>query len=331
MTTLIEKGDIYFFYRNKINVEQASSLDEVQRLYVVMAPDKDSAQRLMVVGKKRLPDIIPGKAKSTEREWLMVSTVSRSKALGRALAPVRYHTKTEGKQQQSEAIPAGAGRYALVKKDDSTRLAYKLNQPEKPGKAQRELGIGSQGSYVISVRNPDVQVKGFPDAKPRYPQRLKKRFVKERWLGIEDPQFLNYKNAQLLLIGAHKTVPSDENYLDGQPELFKRLGLDESKWPGEALAKGSFAKVSGAPRSRASSGDRSKGGERGGRSAMNAASAAGIAQALKGVDFPCSRKSLMDHAKQREANQHVLDVLADFPSRQFRSMSDVQKTLGEVR
>jgi hypothetical protein len=330
MAKLIEKGDIYFFYRNKIGLKKASGLDDIQRLYVVLAPDQDKSQRLLVVGKKRLPDIIPGKSKSTEREWLMVSTVSRSKSLGKALGPVQYNTKTEGKQRQSEAIPAGAGRYALVNKNGDSRLAYKLHKPKKTGKAQQALGIAGQASYVISVRNPDIQVKGFPDAKPRYPKHLKERFANERWLEIDDSQLLNYKNAQLVLIGAHKTIPLDEDYLKGgKPSLFKRLGLDKEKWPDEALSKGVFATVKEKLRSRASSGDRSKGGERGGRTA--AASASGIAHALKGVNFPCNRKSLMEHAKQREAKQAVLDVLAEFPARKFTSMGDVQKTLGEVR
>ncbi len=35
--------------------------------------------------------------------------------------------------EKGEAIPVGEGRYAIFERHDSTRLAYRLSSPGKPG------------------------------------------------------------------------------------------------------------------------------------------------------------------------------------------------------
>ncbi|MBS9402250.1 DUF2795 domain-containing protein [Halomonas sp. TRM85114] len=85
------------------------------------------------------------------------------------------------------------------------------------------------------------------------------------------------------------------------------------------------------PEAREPSGDRSKGGERGGKAARQTASAAGIAQALKGVDFPCRKADLVKQAKANDASDEIIEVLNAFPDRQYETMADIQKALGEVR
>lgn len=34
-----ERGEIFFFYRPKVNKEEAHSADDVQRLYIIMRPE----------------------------------------------------------------------------------------------------------------------------------------------------------------------------------------------------------------------------------------------------------------------------------------------------
>ncbi|RCV86976.1 DUF2795 domain-containing protein [Vreelandella rituensis] len=85
------------------------------------------------------------------------------------------------------------------------------------------------------------------------------------------------------------------------------------------------------PEAKPPEGDRSKGGKRGGKAATDTASAAGIAKALKGTDFPCSKDDLIKQAKANHAEHDVVEVLNDFPSRQYETMADVQKAVGEIR
>ena len=39
MSEVLERGDIFFFYRPRVGVEQVRSLDDVQRFFVVLRPD----------------------------------------------------------------------------------------------------------------------------------------------------------------------------------------------------------------------------------------------------------------------------------------------------
>ncbi|MHB0777478.1 DUF2795 domain-containing protein [Halomonas sp. WWR20] len=332
MATYVEKGDIYFFYRPKVNVEKIRGLDDVQRLHMVLVPDdeKDTA-RLFVVGKKRMPKIIKGKPQSTAREWMMNDMTGKPKEIGETLAPLEYETKTRGEQEQGEAIPVGEGRYAIFERHNSTRLAYRLSSPDKPGKAQQELAILAEASYIISVRNPAVDVPGFPDSKPNYPKRLQDKFADKRWIDIDDGQLLDYESAQFLLIGAHDALNEEDVTISGKPNLFKTLGLNKRDWPTQALEAGKLAQPQMKPEIHEPAGDRSKGGERGGKAARNTSSAAGVVHALKGVDFPCGKADLIKQAKANHAADEVMEVLDEFPRRQYETMADVQKAVGEVR
>lgn len=329
MSDTIESGDIYFFYRPKVDLDQPRGIDDVQRFFLVLVPDDDGKSRLFLVGRKRMPDIEPGESKSTEREWMMVTLVSTSGQIGKELGPITYETKTRGTREQAEAIPAGAGRYALYEKDGASRLGYKLTAPDSPSKVQKAFGIEAEANYVISVRNPSIDVSGFPDEKPDYPKALQKKFADERWIDVSDPALLDYENAQLVLIGADRSLDGIE--LSGESDLFGKLDLDKSAWPSDALEKGEWATAEYETASRPPSGDRSRGGERGGRRAIDAPSAAGIAKALKGIEFPSDRTVLVDHARQQDADDRILEVLEQLPSRKFSTMADVEKALSQIR
>ncbi|MCE8015542.1 DUF2795 domain-containing protein [Halomonas sp. MCCC 1A17488] len=331
MADHVEKGEIHFFYRPKVNTTTVQSLDDVQRLHVVLVPDDRETARLLLVGKKRLPEIVKGKPKSTAREWMMVDLTGKPKAIGEALAPLEYETRTRGEQEQGEAIPAGEGRYAIFERGNSSRLAYRLSRPGRPGKAQRELGILAEASFIISVRNPSLEVPGFPESKPNYPKRLQDKFADRRWIDVDDGRLLDYESVQLLLIGAHDDLGEEDVTISGKADLFRTLGLDRREWPTEALEGGDLARPHMQPESHAPAGDRSKGGERGGQAASSTASAAGIAQALKGVDFPCDKAALIHQAKTNRAAAEVIEVLNEFPRRRYDTMADVQRAVGELR
>lgn len=331
MADYVEKGDIYFFYRPKVNARKVESLDDVQRLHVVLVPDDHDTARLFLVGKKRMPEITKGKPKSTAREWMMIDMTGKPKEIGEALAPLEYETKTRGEQEQGEAIPVGEGLYTIFERDNSSRLAYRLTSPDSPGKAQAELGILAEASYIISVRNPSLDVPGFPQSKPSYPKRLQDKFADKRWIDIDDNTLLDYQNAQLLLIGAHDDLSEEQVSITGKGALFNTLGLNKREWPTEALEGGQLAEPQMQADTHEPKRDRSKGGERGGKAATGTSSAAGIAQALKGVDFPCGKAELIKHAKGNHASDEILKVLNEFPDRQYETMADIQKAVGEVR
>lgn len=331
MSEVIEKGDVYFFYRNKVDVERARSLKDIQRTYMILVPDgdKDNKGRMFVVGKKRMPKL--NGARSSAKEWIMNIMTGKPEKIGEELAPIEYETRTRGTRRISEALPVGEGRYALVKMEDRTELAYRLVNPEKPGKPQEEMQLKPEASYVISVRNPDIQVKGFPDERPGYPQSLKKLFAEKRWINVSKPELLDYENAQLVMIGARRNLDELDVKVSGKPGLFTHLGLDRKKWPTSALFEGEFAETREALAEREPAGDPSKGGRRGGREAVSSASAAGVAKALKGVDLPKKKATLVDYARDHGVDKEIVEILKALPDRKFNTMADVQKALAEVR
>lgn len=79
----------------------------------------------------------------------------------------------------------------------------------------REFEIKKEASYIISVKNPDIQVPGFAafsakDKRPHYPKYLKEKFSETRWIDVDNPKLMDNKNTQLLLIGARKKNVEEE-------------------------------------------------------------------------------------------------------------------------
>lgn len=239
MVDIYEEGEIYFFYKTKLDSSSVESLGDIQRFYLLLFPDRSQRGRMFLVGKKRLPKIIKKDPHaSTAKEWLMLDLVAKPQTIVDYLRPTQYETRTRGTREQGEAIPAGQGRYALFSHAQHSELAYQLHQPKTVGAAQEQLALLPEASYVLSVRNPDVEVPGFPASHPDYPEDLKKRFADKRWINVDEPRLLDYEGAQLLLIGAHDTLDDIDISLEGQPDLFRRLGIDKERWPTETLEKG---------------------------------------------------------------------------------------------
>ncbi len=62
MSKVLERGNIYFFYRPRKEEPSPTGWEELQRAYVILSPDEGNKHRLITIGHKKLPEIIPGKA-----------------------------------------------------------------------------------------------------------------------------------------------------------------------------------------------------------------------------------------------------------------------------
>jgi hypothetical protein len=210
---LIEQGDIYFLYRPRVEADEVRGLDDVQRLYLLLRPQGLRKYRLLIVGRKRLPD--PGRH---DRFWAFVYKVFKSRAdLREELGQSRYRTRTRGARDEPAARPAAEGVYALVLHGDHTHLTYALELPERPGLADHALNIPRQASYVIAVKNPEAESPpgaGLdPEHEARFPRALREQFKGRQFIAVETARFLDYPGAELMLIGA-----------SGDPH--KELGLE---------------------------------------------------------------------------------------------------------
>jgi uncharacterized protein DUF2795 len=361
---LIEHGDIFFFYRPKVDTEEVKDIEDVQRFYMVTSPEEIEGKRysnnnkhiyrLFLIGQKQLPEIVEGKSTSKERNWaLNTLTTSDPDDIHKELLPAEYMTETRGKRRIAAAAPAGEGKYSIVKHDSHTEIAYILELPEIPGPMQREFEIRKEASYVISVKNPDLNVTGSAaftsGKKPQYPKHLLEKFGDKRWISIEDPELLDYENTQLLLIGARKKDVEDELGIDideqketeSSADIFKELKIRKEQVPLKPLLKGKFPQKEEIPmasevKQLSKEEAPGRGGKIGGKAAATKApSAAAIAKLLSGIDFPKDKSKVIDYAEKNknkvEEPEKIISTLREIPDRTYYNMVDVEKALGQIR
>jgi hypothetical protein len=243
---VVERGNIYFIYRPRVEETRPEGLDAIQQLHMVLAPEGRKLFRMINIGRKRLPDV-----SEHERNWGFVEAVTKSgQEIEEGLRREEYATKTRGERTQPAARPAGEGVYALVRMDDTLHLAYELELPEKGGPVQKALNIAPKASFVLSVRNPE---KGAPrtvgrgrEDQPDYPKELQKEF-RDRRFASEDPRLLDYEGAEIILVGARsdpeKSYGVDlgaEDEDEGSAEIFKELRFAKSRHPVRPLLSGEW-------------------------------------------------------------------------------------------
>ncbi|HLO84923.1 MAG TPA: DUF2795 domain-containing protein [Nostocaceae cyanobacterium] len=62
-----------------------------------------------------------------------------------------------------------------------------------------------------------------------------------------------------------------------------------------------------------------------------AVSAIDISRNLSGIDFPANKQGLINHARQKNASEEVLDVLQQMPEQDYENMADVEHAFGEIK
>jgi hypothetical protein len=245
-----ERGDIYFFYRPKVEHEVAKGFDDVQRLSVILSPRGKASYRLIVIPAKRLP----ATGRSGDRKtWGFVEKVSsRPEEVEDELDPKTYLTTTRGERHRPPARPAGEGVYTIATHRGHSHLAYALELPKTPGEVQQALNIAEAASYVVSVKNP--KARGASDTgleaerRARLPESLQKRFHGRRFIPLDPPDFLDHEGTEILLVGAKQTVIEElgleldrEDETEVTAEIFNDLRLERSVHPVEPLFKGQWA------------------------------------------------------------------------------------------
>ena len=243
---VVEQGDIYFFYRPKVETDQAAGLEDVQRFHIVLRPHGRQLFRLITIGRKRLPDI-----GEHERTWGFVDMVAASaREIERALREQTYETKTRGTRTRPAARPAGEGVYAFVRAGNKLFLAYQLELPRKPGEVQQELKIPPAGSFAISIKNPEAStppgVGLRKEEEADYPKSLQREFRGRRF-ATEDIRLLDYPGAEFVIVGARLNPERElgieleaENETPETADIFRKLHIDRSRHPIEPLLEGEW-------------------------------------------------------------------------------------------
>lgn len=246
----LEKGDVWFFYRPRVEEEEPSKQADLQRFYMVLNPHGEKNYRLNIIGGKELPD--PSK-QGKAKYWGFVDLVRGDpKAIDKELGADTYQTKTRGKRHLPAARPAGEGKYRILRHDDHTHLAYKLELPKEPDEVQKALNIQGEASYIISVKNPEKPApKGAGlggKQKADLPKSLMERFEGRRFIDVDPPKFLDKEGVEFLLVSASDDLQADLGIdIQAEPErcrsadLFSELKLDRDEHPTEPLCEGKWA------------------------------------------------------------------------------------------
>src|ERR671911_621660 len=270
---ILEQGDIFFFFRPKVSATDIKSIDDVRRFYMVLCPEDEQKiidetnndtnpkekkiYRLLIIGKKSLPEIRKSEARSSERFWAQVGGIFfDSKKLGEDLTSEEF-------RKGDAARPVGEGKYAIIEHQNHTELAFILEMPQEIGEAQKELGIQKEATYIITVINPNKPVpEGYSTAqaeRPKYPEDIEKYLnnIQDKFISLsQNLNLINYQNAQVVLIGARegKDIIKQEIGLDIETEdeggdkenisssadIFTKLKIRKEQVPIKPIIEGKF-------------------------------------------------------------------------------------------
>ncbi|MFL6372143.1 MAG: hypothetical protein ACJ70P_03320 [Nitrososphaera sp.] len=278
-TEVLEKGDIFFFYRPKTKIvddgsDGVKSIEDIRRFFMITATatvavnteteqhqqfdgadsktqklEESPRYRLFVIGKKSLPEIRTTEARRSERYWAKVGGIFENPQ------ELTSELLSDEFRKGDTARPVGEGKYAIIRHQDHAELAYILEMPEEPGEAQRELGIEKEASYIVSIINPKVPVPaGYPSSEepPNYPESILKEFGEnENFISLaRDLRFINFQNAQMILVGARegRDVIQKEFGIDIEEEketvqsadIFSKLKVEKDRVPTKPLIEGKF-------------------------------------------------------------------------------------------
>jgi hypothetical protein len=251
-TIILEQGDIFFFYRPKVRSEKVESIEDVRRFFMVLAPeskkDEKNLIRLLVIGKKSLPEIRKTEARSSDRYWARVGGIFEDPTqLTKDLLSSEF-------RDGDIARPVGEGKYAIVDHNNHTELSFVLELPKEIGIAQKELGIAKEASYIVTVINPKIPKKeeNLPTTEdyPKYPESVLRDFNNnENFVPLSrNLGFIDYQNAQIILIGAREGKDiltqelginvENENENDHSADIFTRLRIHKGQVPIKPLIEG---------------------------------------------------------------------------------------------
>ena len=174
MVEVLERGDISFFYRPRVQPADAPvTTPGVQSFFLVLSAAHGIHRRVRV-GRKRMPIAV------RERLWARVERVGTlQRVLAAQLEPEEYTTKTRGERYQPGARPLGRGCYALARHDDHIHLAYRVDlfEPDLP----EDVAVPEAGSDIILFE--------------RIPRGT------ATWTTEGHPRMLDDEGAELVLVG----------------------------------------------------------------------------------------------------------------------------------
>ena len=211
--TLLEHGSATFLYRPRVEEQHPDELDDVQRLLIELAPHGGPFERLIAVGRKRLP-----RSARRDRFWGFVDLVLTPYDMNAALGAQVYGTKTKGLRHLPAARPFADGTYELAWHGTHAHLRWNIDQLDESDPVARELEPERAADYIVTVANPDPTLWGLlqtPDLQSQlfddlelhvtipnpFPPALQARFRNRKYAQVDSPEWLDHPGAELVFMG----------------------------------------------------------------------------------------------------------------------------------
>ncbi|KAF1916380.1 hypothetical protein BDU57DRAFT_538689 [Ampelomyces quisqualis] len=212
-SNILEKGLVYFFTRSRVGIDDADSVGDLQRTFFVLRPLPNGAK----LGDGAIPDMknnrlfaLPKKTFPKSHNDRFMAFVEKANTTIQDLKDnffkgSHYETKTQGTRRVDPVTPVAEGVYAITRTEDrTTHLVYSTTIPSDLGEIQEDLGIKDQGSFIISVKNPERSgpASASLPQKPEFSKEIIEEFRGLAW-GEVKPKYLDHEYCQILLIGEH--------------------------------------------------------------------------------------------------------------------------------
>ncbi|EPE06967.1 hypothetical protein F503_03394 [Ophiostoma piceae UAMH 11346] len=235
---ILEKGNIYFFYRARVGVDHPKSAVEIARSFIVLRPDDEEKGdcRLIALPKKKLP--------RSGHDRFMAILLNAHVSYDGLHSFLGADMEGDDEESNKVSVAFGEGVYALVSTAGGreSHLVYSLTVPSELGPVQQELGLGSKkGCFIVSTKNPEFPMPinaKMVHGGPEYSDDIKARFHGRRWAPLQ-PEHLEYDSTYILLVGeshgaekilAEQDVAEElEELADADLDRMRRLGSTEAE------------------------------------------------------------------------------------------------------
>jgi hypothetical protein len=208
VATTIEQGSVTILYRPRVEEQDPSDLGDVQRLLILLSPEGGTFDRLIAVGRKRIP-----RSASHDRFWGFVDLVLTPNDMSAALNAHVYGTK-----HLPAARAFATGSYEIAAHRDHAHLRWHVaRMTDHP--IAFEADVESDADYIVTIANPDpaawglteppeLQTALFDDLELHvtiptpFPASLQQRFGNRRYTHLDTPDWLEHPGAELVFVGA---------------------------------------------------------------------------------------------------------------------------------
>ncbi len=208
----VEHGSVTFLFRPRVGT-QPDELGDVQRLLILLGPENHPYERLIAIGRKRLP-----RSAKRDRFWGFVDLVLGSSDMAASLEAQVSTAWTRGLRHIPAAQPFAYGTYSLTTDGQQSHLRWHVDRVEPRNPIAFDVDVEPDADYLVTIANPDLAAWGLAEA-PDLPQTLfdelelhvpipnpfppplQSRFGTRRFLHLDSSTWLDHPGTEIVFAG----------------------------------------------------------------------------------------------------------------------------------